>query len=69
MSIVKNGIDRIGEYAALFEGKRLGLITAPTGVDRELRSTISILYENFNLTALFSPEHGVRGNIMSGTKN
>src|SRR5699024_5187751 len=45
---------------------RVGLITNPTGTDRELRSTIDLLVEaqdagGFTMTALFGPEHGVRG--------
>ncbi|WP_274365703.1 exo-beta-N-acetylmuramidase NamZ family protein [Paenibacillus thermotolerans] len=63
---VINGIDRIGEYAHLFEGKRLGLITAPTGLNRHMESTIQLLHERFGLTALFSPEHGVRGDQEAG---
>lgn len=66
MTLVMNGIDRIHEYSSLFNGKRLGLITAPTGTNRDLISTIDILFSKHHLTALFSPEHGVRGNTMSG---
>lgn len=64
--MIRNGIDNIGKYAGLFKGKRLGLITAPTGLDFGLRSTIQILHENFHLAALFSPEHGVRGDQEAG---
>jgi uncharacterized protein YbbC (DUF1343 family) len=63
---VKNGIDVIDKYEQLFKGKRIGLITAPTGVDKNLKSTINIINEKFNLTALYSPEHGVRGNLQAG---
>ena len=50
------------------EGKRVGLITNPTGVDNGLRSTIDILHEapNVNLVALYGPEHGVRGDVHAG---
>ncbi|SFJ01326.1 Uncharacterized conserved protein YbbC, DUF1343 family [Paenibacillus sp. UNC496MF] len=61
-----NGIDRIGGYAELFRGKRLGLITSPTGLSSGFVPTIGILHERFNLTALFSPEHGVRGDQDAG---
>lgn len=64
--MIRNGIDRISEYKVVFEGKRLGLITSVSGVDVNLRSTIEILAEGFRLTALFSPEHGVRGNVDAG---
>ena len=50
----------------LLQGKRVGLITNPTGVDGQLRSTIDILHEHVNLTALFGPEHGVRGEYSAG---
>lgn len=64
--MVLNGIDRIGEYDSLFRGKRLGLITSPTGLSREGETTISILHKRYGLSALFSPEHGVRGNMAAG---
>ncbi len=53
-------------------GKRIGLITNPTGVNRHLRSTIDILSSTdaklagVELVALFAPEHGVRGDIEAG---
>ncbi|MBD5323080.1 MAG: DUF1343 domain-containing protein [Bacteroides sp.] len=66
---VKPGIEvlRASGFAAL-SGKRVGLITNPTGIDNNLRSTIDILAEaeNVNLTALFAPEHGVRGDYTAG---
>ncbi len=65
---MKLGIDCIDKYLSVFEGKRVGLITNPTGINSEYRSTIDILKEKTNLVALFSPEHGVRGNIQAGEK-
>lgn len=52
----------------LLEGKRIGLVTNPTGVDHQLNSTVDILFKhpNVNLVALFGPEHGVRGNFSAG---
>ncbi|SDF74671.1 Uncharacterized conserved protein YbbC, DUF1343 family [Fontibacillus panacisegetis] len=64
--MVLNGIDSITKYRHLFKGKRVGLITAPTGLTKDFESTITILHENFNLTAMFSPEHGVRGDLDAG---
>ncbi|MBO5455707.1 MAG: DUF1343 domain-containing protein [Muribaculaceae bacterium] len=53
---------------AQLQGKRVGLITNPTGVDNSLKSTIDILHEapGVELTALFAPEHGVRGDYVAG---
>lgn len=52
----------------VLKGKRIGLITNPTGVDHQLRSTVDILYNTpgINLVALFAPEHGIRGEYAAG---
>ena len=63
---VKLGIDLIDDNLSLFEGKKVGLITNPTGVNSSYKSTIDVLYEKVNLTALFAPEHGIRGNSQAG---
>ena len=66
---VKPGIEvlRKNQFKEL-EGKRVGLITNPTGVDRNLKSTIDILFEapNVKLVALYAPEHGIRGDVTAG---
>ncbi|MGO4880031.1 MAG: exo-beta-N-acetylmuramidase NamZ domain-containing protein [Bryobacteraceae bacterium] len=42
-----------------FKGKRIGLVTNATGVDREGRRNIDLMRAaQVNLVALFSPEHG-----------
>jgi len=61
---VLTGIDVLEqENFAPLEGKRVGLITNHTAINRNWRTTIDILYhaKNVNLVALFSPEHGIRG--------
>lgn len=66
---VKTGIEVLRERDFdILDGKRVGLCTNPTGVDKDLVSTIDILWEadNVNLVALYGPEHGVRGNIYAG---
>jgi uncharacterized protein YbbC (DUF1343 family) len=63
------GIDVLREEGfQILKGKRVGLITNPTGVDSKLRSTIDILFNapEVKLVALFGPEHGVRGNHEGG---
>ncbi|MDO9628706.1 MAG: DUF1343 domain-containing protein [Acholeplasmataceae bacterium] len=62
----KAGIERLDEYLDLFKNKRVGLITNPTGVDENFETTIDILFKKTNLVALFSPEHGVRGDLQAG---
>ncbi|HWO75723.1 MAG TPA: DUF1343 domain-containing protein [Bacillus sp. (in: firmicutes)] len=58
----------LGEQKHLIEGKRVGLITNPTGVDQQLNSIVDLLYNDpdVELTALYGPEHGVRGNAQAG---
>lgn len=64
---VNPGIDVLaGQGFDLLQGKRVGLVTNPTGVTRQLRSTIDILAENVDLRALYGPEHGVRGDFSAG---
>lgn len=48
---------------AAIRGKRVGLITNQSGIDRERRSTIDLISASghVKLVALFSPEHGIRG--------
>ena len=60
------GIERIDEFKSVFEGKRVGLITNPTGIDGNFKSSIDILREKTNLVGLYSPEHGVRASIQAG---
>jgi len=66
---VQTGIEVLQEnnYKSLI-GKRVGLITNPTGVNSQLISTIDILFNasDFELVALYGPEHGVRGDYSAG---
>ncbi len=68
---VKPGVEVLRDrgFAGL-SGKRVGLVTNPSGVDSQLNSTIDILYDapQVELVALFAPEHGVRGDIYAGGK-
>ena len=60
--MVALGIDRIGEYRSLFQGKRLGLITNYSGVTSDLRDDLTAFAEaGYNVTRLFTPEHGMYG--------
>lgn len=62
----KLGIDCIDDYASLFTGKKVGLITNQSGVNSAYTSSIDVLASKVNLTALFAPEHGIRGNSAEG---
>jgi uncharacterized protein YbbC (DUF1343 family) len=54
----------------LIRGKRVGLITNHTGRDAEGRSSIDLLFKapGVRLTALFAPEHGIRGTAEGGAR-
>ena len=60
----------LSEQMRLIRGKRVGLITNHSGVDRKLRHDVDLLASapEVKLTALFSPEHGIRGAAQAGEK-
>jgi uncharacterized protein YbbC (DUF1343 family)/CubicO group peptidase (beta-lactamase class C family) len=61
---VLNGIDVLKrDRFRQLRGRKVGLITNHTGIDRERNATIDLLHAapEVTLVALFSPEHGIRG--------
>lgn len=56
------------DHIDLIKDKRVGLITNPTGVDKNVTSIVDLFYTNpkVQLTALYGPEHGVRGDAQAG---
>lgn len=66
---VETGIDvlQATSFSAL-HGKKIGIITNPTGVNKNLESTIDLLdsCSDVNVKVLFSPEHGIRGDHAAG---
>ena len=63
---LKLGIERLPQYRTVFAGKRVGLITNQTGIDSEGTPSAVLLSRSVQLTALFSPEHGIQGNEREG---
>ncbi len=51
-------------------GKRVGLITNHTGIDRSRTSDIDLIaqHDDLQLVALMAPEHGIRGTIEAGVR-
>ncbi len=66
VSNIKLGIDNIEESLDIFKDKKVGLITNPSGMDSNFKSSIDVLYEKTNLTTLFAAEHGIRGYAQAG---
>src|SRR5205814_6643195 len=60
-ALVSNGFKEL-------QGKRVGLITNPSGVNHSGESTIDLLRRapGVKLVALFGPEHGVYGDVKAG---
>ena len=68
-TVVAPGIEvLLTDSLQLIGGKRVGLITNHSGRDRRGTSTIDLLYHapGVRLTALFGPEHGLRGVARAG---
>jgi uncharacterized protein YbbC (DUF1343 family) len=67
---VFTGADQLLEepFKRLVAGKKLGLVTSQTGVNRRLESTVEMLSASTDtqLVALFAPEHGIDGDLQAG---
>lgn len=66
---IKPGVEVFLEkFTGLVRGKRVGLVTNPTGADSRLRSTVDLLarHPDVKLVALYGPEHGIRGDAQAG---
>lgn len=65
---VQTGLDRVSEYHHLFKGKRVGIITNHTARDASDKHITDVFLdlEDVTVTALFGPEHGIRGQAERG---
>ena len=69
VTTVKTGMEVwIQRNYAPLQGKRVGLVTNPTGIASDYRTNIDLLAnaKGIKLVALFAPEHGVRGDALAG---
>lgn len=66
---LQTGFERLvaDGYSAL-EGRRVGIVTNPTGITREARHIVDVMHEDdrVDLRAVFGPEHGFRGTAQAG---
>lgn len=61
--------ERPDAYLPLLKGKKVGLLSNHTGIDRDSVHTLDkLLAAGVNVTTLFSPEHGFRGDADAGQK-
>ncbi|MFF8537727.1 exo-beta-N-acetylmuramidase NamZ domain-containing protein [Streptomyces sp. SAS_267] len=68
-SRLRTGFERLaGDGYALLGGGRVGMVTNPTGVTRDVRHVVDVMHadDRVDLTAVFGPEHGFRGTAQAG---
>ena len=67
---VLTGLDRIGAYAGLFRGRRVGIITNHTAYGSDGKYIVDVFraIDGVTVAALFSPEHGLWGTEQAGIK-
>jgi uncharacterized protein YbbC (DUF1343 family) len=68
-NVVVTGVDRLRkEQFAFLKGRRIGLLTAPTGITSDFVSSIDVCVNlpTTELVALFACEHGIRGERQAG---
>jgi uncharacterized protein YbbC (DUF1343 family) len=65
---VETGLDRLArERWALLDGQRVGVISNPTGVDRQFRHLVDLMHaDGVSIGGVFGPEHGFRGSAQAG---
>ena len=69
--VVRPGIETfLSDIPGRLQGKRVGLITNHTGIDRSRVSDIDLIaqHPDLELVALLAPEHGIRGDVAAGEK-
>ena len=68
-TVVQPGIELfLADVPQALHGKRVGLITNNSGIDRTLATDIDLIAasKELRLVALMAPEHGIRGNAPAG---
>lgn len=60
----------LADLPASVRGKRVGLITNHSAIDRAGRLDIDLIaqHQDLELVALLAPEHGIRGTVMDGVR-
>ena len=66
--VVKTGLDNLEKYSALLKDKRVGIITNHTAYRSDGQHIFDVLHSfpEVRVTALFGPEHGIRGKAEAG---
>jgi len=67
-SVPVTGADQPDLYLPLLAGKRVGMLVNQTSVIANTSSVDSLRARGVNITVIFGPEHGFRGNASNGAK-
>lgn len=67
INTVFNGIDRFELAEKHLKGKRVGLLTCASGITKKAIPTLDLISQNYRLSVLFAPEHGIRTNLQAGS--
>ncbi|MFD5161506.1 exo-beta-N-acetylmuramidase NamZ domain-containing protein [Streptomyces hawaiiensis] len=65
----RTGFERLAHSGyALLDGQKVGIVTNPTGVTRDVRHIVDVTHADtrVDLRAVFGPEHGFRGTAQAG---
>ncbi|NSL43731.1 exo-beta-N-acetylmuramidase NamZ domain-containing protein, partial [Streptomyces sp. 8P21H-1] len=66
---LRTGFERLADSGYdLLEGDRVGIVTNPTGITRDVRHIVDVMHadDRVDLVAVFGPEHGFRGTAQAG---
>lgn len=63
---VLQGIDRLDAMDRVLRGKRLGVVSSGGAINRALCHTVDVLFERYQVTALFNTVMGIRGEHIYG---
>ncbi|WP_030867160.1 exo-beta-N-acetylmuramidase NamZ domain-containing protein [Streptomyces sp. NRRL S-37] len=66
---LRTGFERLAaDGYGLLDGRRVGVVTNPTGVTRDARHIVDVMHadDRVDLAAVFGPEHGFRGTAQAG---
>ena len=63
---IRTGAESVDEYAPLLKGKKVALLSNHTGMVGDKHTLDIMLGKGINVTTIFSPEHGFRGNADAG---
>ncbi|MDQ8703018.1 DUF1343 domain-containing protein [Streptomyces sp. LHD-70] len=66
---LRTGFEQLADDGyGLLDGERVGMVTNPTGVTRDVRHIVDVMHADarVDLVAVFGPEHGFRGTAQAG---